>query len=85
MEYIEENILSREELAKKIIEVSDMQDEYKSAIRKGDKEEIRFLARVYYEERRKLISQARSILSYEERVGLISQAKSILFNGKQKD
>ena len=85
MEYIEENILSREELAKKIIEVSDMQDEYKSAIRKGDKEEIRLLARVYYEARRKLISQARSILSYEDRVRLISQAKSILFNGKPKD
>lgn len=85
MEYIEENILSREELAKKIIEVSDMQDEYKSAIRKGDKEEIRLMARVYYEERRKLVAQARSILSYEERVRLISQAKSILFNGKPKD
>lgn len=85
MEYIEENILSREELAKKIIEVSDMQDEYKSAIRNGDKEEIRLTARVYYEERRKLVTQARSILSYEERVRLISQAKSILFNGKPKD
>ena len=85
MEYIKENLLSREELAKKVIEVADMQDEYKSAIRKGDKEEIRFMARVYYEERRKLISQARSILSYEERVRLISQAKSILFNGKPKD
>lgn len=69
MEYEKENLLSREELAKKIIEVSDMQDEYKSAIRKGDKEEIRFMARVYYEERGKLISQA----------------KSILFNGKLKD
>lgn len=69
MEYIEENILSREELAKKIIEVSDMQDEYKSAIRKGDKEEIRFMAHVYYEARRKLVAQA----------------KSILFNGKLKD
>lgn len=69
MEYIEENIPSREELAKKIIEVSDMQDEYKSAIRKGDKEEIRFMAHVYYEARRKLVAQA----------------KSILFNGKLKD
>ena len=69
MEYEKENLLSREELAKKIIEVSDMGDEYKAAIRKGDKEEIRFMARVYYEERRKLISQA----------------KSILFNGKLED
>ena len=85
MEYIEENILSREELAKKIIEVTDMEGEYKSAIRNGNKEEIRFMARVYYEERRKLIAQARSILSYEERVKLISRAKSILFNGKPKD
>lgn len=62
MEYEKENLLSREELAKKVIEVADMQDEYKSAIRKGDKEEIRFLARVYYEARRKLVAQARSIL-----------------------
>ena len=85
MEYIEDNILSREELAKKVIEVADMQGEYKSASGEGDKEEIRLMARVYYEERRKLISQARSILSYEERVRLISQAKSILFNGKPKD
>lgn len=69
MEYIEENILIREELAKKVIEVTDMGDEYKSAIRKGDKEEIRLMAHVYYEARRKLISQA----------------KSILFNGKLKD
>ena len=85
MEYEKENLLSREELAKKVIEVTDMGDEYKSAIRKGNKEEIRFMAHVYYEARRKLISQARSILSYEERVRLISPAKSILFNGKPKD
>lgn len=69
MEYEKENLLIREELAKKVIEVTDMGDEYKSAIRKGDKEEIRLMAHVYYEARRKLISQA----------------KSILFNGKLKD
>lgn len=69
MEYEKENLLSREELAKKVIEVTDMGDEYKSAIRKGDKEEIRFMAHVYYEARRKLVAQA----------------KSILFNGKLKD
>ena len=85
MEYEKENLLSREELAKKVIEVADMQDEYKSAIRKGDKEEIRFMARVYYEERRKLVAQARSIIADEELSKLISQAKSILFNGKPKD
>lgn len=69
MEYDKENLLSREELAKKVIEVTDMGDEYKSAIRKGDKEEIRVMAHVYYEARRKLVAQA----------------KSILFNGKLKD
>lgn len=69
MEYEKENLLSREELAKKVIEVTDMGDEYKSAIRKGDKEEIRFMAHVYYEARRKLVARA----------------KSILFNGKLKD
>lgn len=69
MEYEKENLLSREELAKKVIEVTDMGDEYKSAIRKGDKEEIRFMAHVYYEARRKLVAQA----------------NSILFNGKLKD
>lgn len=62
MEYDKENLLSREELAKKVIEVTDMGDEYKSAIRKGDKEEIRFMAHVYYEARRKLVAQAKSIL-----------------------
>ena len=62
MEYEKENLLSREELAKKVIEVTDMGDEYKSAIRKGDKEEIRFMAHVYYEARRKLVAQAKSIL-----------------------
>lgn len=69
MEYEKENLLSRVELAKKVIEVTDMGDEYKSAIRKGYKEEIRFMAHVYYEARRKLVAQA----------------KSILFNGKLKD
>ena len=62
MEYEKEKLLSREELAKKVIEVADMEDEYKSAIRKGDKEEIRFMAHVYYEARRKIVAQARSIL-----------------------
>lgn len=85
MEYSKENLLSREELAKKVIEVADMEDEYKSAIRKGDKEEIRFMAHVYYEARRKLVAQARSIIADEELSKLISQAKSILFNGKPKD